>query len=479
MPRKTKIIATLGPASSGLDTIRDMVGAGMDAARLNFSHGDYTSHSQFVDRVRAAAAGHDRAVAIIQDIQGPRIRAGTFPDGSVELQTGDEMDLVVDRGEPAASGEIPILMLDTAIVVKPGDRVLLDDGLIRLEVIGVDGAKARARVVEGGALHDHKGAVLPDSDLELPPVTDKDRRDLEFGAEAGVDLVAASFVASGDDVRLVKKLAGDIPIIAKIERRIAYEALDDILEVAAGAMVARGDLGVELSIQKLPVVQKDIIRKTNASGHISITATEMLESMVHSPRPTRAEVADVANALIDGTDAIMLSAETAIGRDPVRVLEVLDIVCREIEQSESSRPDLGVAFLEKELPFPSAVAKAAVQASDNLGLPAIVAFTESGATARLLSKYRPSAPIVTFTAIDKTYSQMALYWGVIPLRFPRLNSTDAMIAGAEQALLNRGIVESGASVAMVAGIPPNQQSATNLLKLHHLGDLAAGVPGSV
>ncbi|MFQ5516537.1 MAG: pyruvate kinase, partial [Acidimicrobiia bacterium] len=317
MPRKTKIIATLGPASSGLDTIRDMVGAGMDAAMLNFSHGDYTSHSQFVDRVRAAAAGHDRAVAIIQDIQGPRIRAGTFPDGSVELQTGDEMDLVVDRGEPAASGEIPILMLDTAIVVKPGDRVLLDDGLIRLEVIGVDGAKARARVVEGGALHDHKGAVLPDSDLELPPVTDKDRRDLEFGAEAGVDLVAASFVASGDDVRLVKKLAGDIPIIAKIERRIAYEALDDILEVAAGAMVARGDLGVELSIQKLPVVQKDIIRKTNASGHISITATEMLESMVHSPRPTRAEVADVANALIDGTDAIMLSAETAIGRDPV------------------------------------------------------------------------------------------------------------------------------------------------------------------
>ncbi len=474
MVRKTKIIATLGPAVASAEKVSALVGAGMDVARLNFSHGSLDTHRRFVEWVRQAAEGHGRAVGILQDIQGPRIRVGTFPSGSVELRKGEAVTLRPGDGE-AQPGEINVDLLDRAEGLEAGHKVLLADGLIRLEVSDVSGDRVTTRVDFGGKLSDHKGVAFPDTHLDLPAVTDKDQRDLEFGEELGVDIVAASFVASGADVSMVRKLAGGLPVIAKIERAAAYENLEDILDEADGAMVARGDLGVEMSLQKLPMVQKEIIRRTNAAGRFSITATEMLESMTQASRPTRAEVTDVANAVLDGTDAVMLSGETAAGKHPTRAVEVMDIICKEVE-STSERWMIGVDFLEKEAPFPSAVARACVQAADSLHLPVIVAFTESGSTARLISKYRPQARIITFTPKRETYRRMALYWGVTPLMIRRLDSTDEMIEEAEHRILELGFAEAGDGVAMVAGIPPNQATSTNLIKLHVLGAGSEGVP---
>jgi pyruvate kinase len=317
---------------------------------------------------------------------------------------------------------------------------------------------------------------FPDTRLDLPPVSEKDERDLEFGLEElEVDVVAASFVTSGSDVNTIRKLAGGLPVVAKIERALAYAHLDDILLEASGAMVARGDLGVELSLERIPLVQKDILRRTNEAGRVSVTATEMLESMTNSPRPTRAEVADVANAVLDGTDLVMLSAETAVGKFPARSVKVMDIVVSEVE-SGTDYAERGVDFLRQEQPFPSAVAKACVEAAESLDLPAILAFTESGSTARLISKYRPAAPIVAFTAVPATYRQMALYWGVKPLMLERLITTDDMIQRAARAAIEHGIVKEGDGVAMVAGIPPNEAASTNILKLHVVGSETGGTP---
>ncbi len=474
MLRKTKIIATLGPAVASAEKVSALVGAGMDVARLNFSHGSLDTHRRFVDWVRQASESHGRAIGILQDIQGPRIRVGTFPSGSIELKKGEEVTLRPGDGE-AGAGEINVDLLAQAEDLDRGHKVLLADGLIRLEVADVSGDRVKTRVVFGGKLSDHKGVAFPDTQLDLPAVTDKDQRDLEFGEELGVDLVAASFVASGADVSMVRKLAGGLPVIAKIERVAAYHNLEDILDEADGAMVARGDLGVEMSLQKLPMVQKEIILRTNSAGRFSITATEMLESMTQAARPTRAEVTDVANAVLDGTDAVMLSGETAAGKHPTRAVEVMDIICKEVE-STSDRWMRGVDFLEKEARFPSAVARACVQAADSLHLPVVVAFTESGSTARLISKYRPQARILTFTPNPETYRRMALYWGVTPLMIRRLDSTDEMIEEAERRILELGYAKAGNGVAMVAGIPPNQATSTNLIKLHVLGAGSEGVP---
>lgn len=473
--RKTKIIATLGPASETPEMIGRLIAAGMDVARLNFSHGEYDAHRAMAAAVRAEGEKAERAIAVLQDIQGPRIRVGMFPGGAVQLEPGTEVTLRKGSDE-ASAGEVLIDHLDAAVELSPGDRVLIADGHVRLEVTKLVGDDARAMVVEGGELKQQKGVSFPDNTIDLPPLTEKDYRDLEFGAELGVDLVAASFVGSADDIRLVRKAAGGLPVIAKVERSVAWTNVDEIIVESDGAMVARGDLGVELSLERLPLVQKEIIRKCNAAGRLSITATEMLESMTSSPRPTRAEVTDVANAVLDGTDAVMLSAETAIGDYPVRAIQVMDSICREVEENRRGGSS-GAAFLEREQPFPSAVAKSCVEASDNLGLPVIVAFTESGATARLISKYRPRAEIVAFTAVPETYRRMALFWGVTPLAFDRLDSTDEMFARAEAELLSRNLASEGEAVAMVAGIPPNQRASTNLLKLHVLGTDGGGVPG--
>jgi len=471
MRRKTKIIATLGPAVDSDEAVEGLVEAGMNVARLNFSHGIHDEHARRFERVRRIAAARGVAVAIMQDIQGPKLRVGTFPEGRVVLEEGAEVRLVPGDGEGDAT-HIPVAELDR-VGVRPGTRILLADGLITFVAEEVDRDVVTARVVAGGTLFDHKGVAFPGTSLSLPALTDKDRADLAFGVELGVDLIAVSFVCSAADLRRVRDIVGDVPLVAKIETALGYENLDDILTEADGAMVARGDLGVELSLERVPRAQIEILRKTNTAGKVSITATEMLESMTASPRPTRAEVTDVYRSVLDGSDAVMLSAETAVGEHPVEAVAAMDVICRQAEAS----PDYGrapeVSLLADRSRFASATAQASVDTADLLGLSTIVAFTESGTTARLLSKYRPHADVYAFTPDETTYRRMAIYGGVTPLRFRRVGSTDEMIEHAERHLLAHGMVARGEGVVMVAGVPPNQRSSTNLMKLHTVGSLDA------
>jgi pyruvate kinase len=462
--RKTKIIATLGPSCASAEGVRALVAAGMDVARLNFSHGDHASHRQLARWVREAARQEGRSVALLQDIQGPKIRVGTFAGGSATLASGDEL-LLRPGSEQGGPEEVfvdyPFLLED----VHPGEKVYLADGQIRVQVVASEATALRARVVTGGELGDLKGVAFPQSTLRAPAITEKDRRDLAFGKELEVDLVAVSFVRGARDLDLAAELAGDdTPLVAKIELAAGYQRLDEILGPSHGIMVARGDLGVQLPLEKIPLVQIDILSRTNAAGRVSITATEMLESMTTAYRPTRAEVTDVASAVLSGTDAVMLSAETAVGRHPERAVEVMDVICREIERSVGWTH--AERLLELEERFPAATAKAASNASGSLGLDTIVAFTESGSTARLLSKYRPRARIVAFTPEERTFRRMALFWGVQPVMFHRLGSTDEMVREASRHLVELGICRPGDAVVIVAGVPPNQRHSTNLMKLH-------------
>ena len=472
--RKTKIIATLGPAVGSYEAIRELVAAGMNVARLNFSHGDHATHEQYFTWVRRAGEELEEPVAALQDIQGPRIRVGTFPGGRIVLTPGDELVLVPDEGEGSQS-LIHVAYLEDA-ELSVGAPIMMSDGLITLEVVRKRGSEVIARVIQGGEVTDHKGVAFPGTPLRVPAITAKDEEDIAFGLALGVDLLAASFVSSGADIRRIRRLCPGTPVIAKIESAVGYGNLDDILDEVHGTMVARGDLGVELSLESVPRAQKDILTRTNSHGRVSITATEMLESMTHSPRPTRAEVTDVATAVLDGTDAVMLSAETAVGEYPVLAVKMMDRICREAELS----PDYGrsheIHFLEDRARFASATAQACVDAAANLGLSAIVAFTESGSTARLISKYRPRADIFAYTPHERTYRRMAIYSGVTPLSFHPVESTDLMISYAEQNLVAAGIVKPGDGVVMAAGIPPNQSASTNLMKLHSVGSTTAGVP---
>lgn len=474
MERLTKIVATLGPAVASPEEIRALIRAGMDVARLNFSHGDHELHRKFTTWVREGAKAEGRVVAVLQDIQGPKLRVGGFPDGGVELATDDEVTLIAGRGE-AAPGEILVDYEHLLEDVEPGETILVADGLIRLEAIGPGARGLRARVVQGGRLLSGKGVAFPQTSLRVPAITDKDREDLAFGGELEVDYVAASFVRTGSEIAEIRDLSGGKPVIAKIELAAAYSNLDDILIESAGAMVARGDLGVQLPLERIPLIQADILSRTNAAGLISITATEMLESMTKSIRPTRAEVTDVANAVLAGTDAVMLSAETASGDYPVESVLTMARICAEVEKGLPGETRKSVGFISTpEDSFASAIARAAVEAASNLGIQTIVAFTESGATARLLSKYRPEVRIVGFTPIPETLAKMAFYRGVRPHLFGRREYTDMMIAAAEKFLEKERICERGEAVIMVAGIPPNQQASTNLMKVHVIGERDRG-----
>ncbi len=475
MQRQTKIIATLGPSVASPSGVLSLVEAGMDVARLNFSHGDHDLHRRFFEWVRSAARDTGRTVAVMQDIQGPKLRVGEFPGGYISLAPDEEIELVPDGGEVGAD-RIPVGYDALLTDVSPGDRVILADGLVSCEVVGRSDSALRARVVTGGLLSDHKGVAFPDSSLSVGNVTPKDEADLELGRELGVDFVASSFVRTGADVEAVAELAGDVPIIAKIELAQALDNLDEILEVSFGIMVARGDLGVQLPLDRLPLIQTDIIKRTNTSGLISVTATEMLESMTHSPRPTRAEVTDVAHAVMSGTDAVMLSGETAVGAHPARVVEAMAQICRTIE--EGTLPEqAAVPFVGGENEIASAVAQAATQIAKNVSARTIVAFTESGSTARLISKYRPPQRVVAFTPNDVTRRRMALFWGIQPHAFERARYTDDEIAAAADVLTREGVVSPGENVVMVAGVPPNVQAATNLVKVHVIGELSGSLGG--
>jgi len=467
MHRKTKIIATLGPATSSPEMIEKLIHRGMNVARLNFSHGDHADQQLRYDLVRQISADLGVPVAIMQDIQGPKIRVGTFDDGSVVLEQGSTVHLHPGAGDGDPEN-VYIAYLDD-VHMKVDGKIVLSDGLIELVATEVSSEGIIATVTGAGLLRDHKGAAFPGATTAIPVVTPKDDEDLTFGAQLGVDLVAASFVNTARDIRSVRERVGVTPIIAKIETALCYMNLDRILEEAAGAMVARGDLGVELSIQSVPRAQSEIVHATNAAGKVSIVATEMLESMIHSPRPTRAEVSDVYRSVLDGADAVMLSAETAVGDYPTRAVRLMADICIEAESSNEYGRAADISSLAHGAAFASATTEASVDTADRLGIATIVAFTESGTTARLLSKYRPHAHIFAFTPDESTYRRMAMYGGVTSILLDRVRSTDEMISAAEMELLRRNLVEHGEGLVMVAGVPPNQRASTNLMKLHVVG----------
>lgn len=474
MRRKTKIVATLGPAVDSEQGIRELIEAGLNVARFNFSHGDHEGHRRRFTWVKETADELGLPIATLQDIQGPKIRVGTFPGGRVELETNSTVSLVAGEGEGDAE-TLHVAYLDS-VDLEPGARILCSDGVIALEVVAVGSRGTEARVIQGGELLDHKGAAFPGSSTTAPIITSKDEEDLRFGQELGFDFVAASFISSAEDIKTIRPHVGETPIIAKIESALGYRNLDDILTVADGVMVARGDLGVELSLESIPRAQSEILAKTNRAGRISITATEMLESMVSSPRPTRAEVTDVYRSVLEDTDAVMLSAETAIGAYPARAVMAMDVICREAEASPDFGRDPGASNLADRAPFASAVAQASVDTSNRLELDTIVAFTETGSTARLLSKYRPHADVYAYTTHDGTYRRMALYGGITPLPSRAHHSTDDMLSFTEEDLMERGIVTQGEAVIMVAGTPPNIRATTNLMKLHRVGATTSGLP---
>lgn len=448
----------------------------MDVARLNFSHGDHGLHRKMLDWVRSASRTVGRTVAVMQDIQGPKLRVGKFPGGEIELHRDQEVDLVASSQE-GSSTMIPVGYEALIEDVHPGHRVILADGLVTLEVVGRSDSSLRARVIEEGPLSDNKGVAFPDSSLSGGNITEKDEKDIAFGQELGVDYVATSFVRTGADVRAVADLAG-VPIIAKIELAQALKNLDDIMVASFGLMVARGDLGVQVPLERLPLIQTDILKRTNKAGRISVTATEMLESMTHSPRPTRAEVTDVATAVQAGTDAVMLSGETAIGDYPAKTVAAMSRICQSVEEGTlSERGELPVSFVGDENIVASAVAQAATQIARNVGAETIVAFTESGNTARLISKYRPEQRIVAFTPNEVTQRQLALYWGVIPHEFERASYTDDEMARAAALLEQEGVAGEGELIVMVAGVPPNFQASTNLVKVHRIGELSGSLGG--
>jgi len=475
MYRHTKIIATAGPAVASSAKVDSLVAAGMDVLRLNFSHGDHEVHKSFANWSREASVSQKRSVALLQDIQGPKLRIGEFPEGPIHLEADEELELVARTGA-GDSRIIPVGYPSLLTDVTVGDRVVLADGLVTLKITAMGDESLTAVVVQGGELSDHKGVAFPDSQLSVGSITPKDEVDLVFGRQLDVDYVAASFVRSGQDIKDVKSIVGDVPVIAKIELAQAYENLGSILDEADGVMVARGDLGVQLPLERLPLIQADILKRANASGRISITATEMLESMIHNSRPTRAEVTDVATAVSGGTDAVMLSGETAVGAFPIKAVEAMALICLATEEGTlSSRGDHPVSFVGDGNRVASAVAQAATEIAINVDAKMIVAFSESGNTARLISKYRPEVGIHAFSPSGETQRRMALYWGVNAHHIDRRSSTDEEITVASRVLKSEGLVTDGERVVMVAGVPPNRKASTNLVKVHEIGEDTKGL----
>ncbi len=465
--RKAKIICTLGPASDTPEVIEGLVRAGMDVARLNFSHGTHEEHRRRVELIREAAKRVGRPVAILQDIQGPKIRLGKFEGGQLTVKEG-QLVTVTTRAVMGQGSIIPTPIKSLVKDVAKGDDILLDDGRVRLRVLKVAGQDVTCRVEVGGLLKDKKGLNLPGSPMSVPTITRKDAADLAFGQEVGVDYVALSFVRTAKDILKARELVAQnkTPLIAKIEKPQAVENLASIAAVADGIMVARGDLGVEMPLEQLPAIQKHMVKEVNRTGGLVIVATEMLESMVGNVRPTRAEVSDVANAILDGADAVMLSGETAAGRYPV---EAAATMARIVEETER-----GVKKHQHHSPFErsedlgTGVAAAAVTAAGHLGIETIVAYTESGHTARLISEFRPNARIIALTPSEATVNRMSLYWGVRGIQVARVNSTDAMLKQVRQLCHKASICKVGTPVVVVAGVPLNVPGNTNLMSIHRI-----------
>jgi len=464
--RRTKIIATIGPASSSPDMIRQLIQAGMDVARLNFSHGKYEDHAAVIDSLRKISNELNKPVTILQDLQGPKIRVGQLPGGKIDIHSGDIITLVPQAEYQSAPATVPIDYPYVAEEAKPGMQVLLADGLFEMEVTGIKGNGVLCRVIEGGILADHKGVNFPNLNLRLPSLTEKDIRDLEFGLSHDIDWVSLSFVRSAEDVITLRDLIAEKgfqkPIIAKIEKPQAIDHLEEIVDAVKGHMVARGDLGVEMSPDKVPMLQKRIIELCNRTGKTVITATQMLESMIHEPRPTRAEASDVANAIIDGTDAIMLSGETAMGAFPVKAVEMMVKIALDVE----SRIDFKIyppAGSEDII----ALCRAANQMEDVVNPACIVVLTTSGRSARFIAAERPKAPVFAFTTHLNDYHGLNLLWGIRPILFDEHPGTfEEMVATTSSILVARNLAKSGDKILLLGGIPAHTAGGTNFINIH-------------
>jgi pyruvate kinase len=468
--RRTKIVATIGPACRERPTLERLVGAGVDVVRLNFSHGEPEEHLQVMRAVREIAETLGRPVAVLQDLGGPKIRTGRLRgDQPVTLSDGSRLVITTEDVEGTAS-RISTTYDALPADVSPGDRILLDDGNLELRVVRTSARDIECTVVHGGLLRPHKGMNLPGVRLSVPALTEKDRRDLAFGLRHGVDYVALSFVRQAADVEqargAIHDLGGSAPVIAKIEKREAVEQLGAIVDAADGVMVARGDLGVELPTEEVPTLQKRIIQTANAAGKAVITATQMLESMVDRPRPTRAEASDVANAIVDGTDAVMLSAETASGHYPLEAVETMARIAVYTEDHLSQRePVRRRAGSTPARMVTRSLARVAAMVAEELECRLIVAFTESGSTARLVSMYRPRPPVAAVTYNDDTYRRLALWWGVVPLKCGLARNTDEMVVEAEALLKRRKLAGPGDAVLMIGG-QSHTAGATNMIRVH-------------
>ncbi|CAL9420985.1 pyruvate kinase [Streptomyces sp. NPDC003781] len=472
--RRAKIVCTLGPATDSYDQIKELVDAGMDIARFNFSHGTHAEHEERYRRVRKASDETGRSVGTLADLQGPKIRLGHFGEGPVLLERGDTFTITVEEGIEGDRHTCGTTYAGLAEDVTPGERVLVDDGKVCLEVTGVDGPRVHTRVIEGGMVSDHKGLNLPGVAVSVPALSKKDEDDLRWALRNGFDVVALSFVRSGRDVLDVHRIMDEegrrLPVIAKVEKPQAVENIEDIVAAFDGIMVARGDLGVEMPLEQVPIVQKRAIKLAKRNAKPVIVATQMLDSMIDNARPTRAEASDVANAVIDGTDAVMLSGETSVGK---HATDTVRTMARIVEAAEEDILAKGLPPLtERNKPRTQggAVARAAAEIGDFLGAKFLVAFTQSGDTVRRLSRYRSPIPLLAFTPEPATRSQLSLTWGVETFLGPHVDSTDAMVDQVDELLTRYGRCEKGDTVVITAGSPPGVSGTTNLVRVHHIGE---------
>ncbi|GAA3996218.1 pyruvate kinase [Streptomyces marokkonensis] len=472
--RRAKIVCTLGPATDTYDQIKHLVDAGMDIARFNFSHGTHAEHEERYHHVRKASDETGRSVGTLADLQGPKIRLGHFTEGPVLLERGDTFTITVEEGTAGDRHTCGTTYAGLATDVTPGEHILVDDGKVSLQVTDVDGPRVHTKVVEGGMVSDHKGLNLPGAAVSVPALTKKDEDDLRWALHAGFDAIALSFVRSGRDIQDVHRIMDEegrrLPVIAKIEKPQAVENIDDIVAAFDGIMVARGDLGVEMPLEQVPIVQKRAVKLAKRNAKPVIVATQMLDSMIDNARPTRAEASDVANAVIDGTDAVMLSGETSVGK---HAIETVRTMARIVEAAEEDILAKGLPPLtdrNKPRTQGGAVARAAAEIGDFLGARFLVAFTQSGDTVRRLSRYRSPIPLLAFTPEPATRSQLSMTWGVETFLGPHADSTDAMVDQVDELLTRYGRCEKGDVVVITAGSPPGVSGTTNLVRVHHIGE---------
>ena len=466
-PRKTKIVCTLGPTASDRVTVREMMRKGMNCARLNFSHGDHAEHLERVNLVKELRGELGLQVALMMDTKGPEIRTRTFPNGAVELEKGGKFTLYCNGAEGSATG-VGINYPNLCREILPGTRILLDDGLIELLALEIHHEEIHCVILNGGTLGNNKSINLPDVSINLPSLTARDEEDIAFAVEQDFDFIAASFVRKAADVeairRVLKRCGGsDIRIISKIENQEGVNNADEIIEVSDGIMVARGDLGVEIAAEEVPLIQKMLIQKSVRRGRPVITATQMLDSMIRNPRPTRAEVNDVANAVFDGTSCVMLSGETASGKYPLESLSTMVRIVERAEKAKAYSPSFKSA-IEGVVTISDAITHATCTTAENLSAQAIISVTTTGTTARMISRFRPDCPIVAVTAVEKVMRQLAISWGVIPCFGKNVTSTDELFAEGIQKAKEVGLVEEGDLVVITAGVPIGVEGTTNLIK---------------